>query len=1085
MSHGHIFAYSWKIEEDDSNNSTKIRMYGLNEDNKNVCLHINQFNPYVYIELPLYIKWDRNKVKYIGDYIDGLLKPSVKRRYHLRYRKKLFYAHIDENNNRESFPYLLYLHTSKKKLKSLTWFFKKKVYIKDIGEIKLKVHESDASPLLQLTSIHDIPTAGWIQYKGAKEVQKHERVTGCDFEYTINWKYLKKPNEELSIAKPLTLSFDIEVNSSVPSRMPSAQKPKDKIFQISCILQRGDEPMKNYLLSLGQPDQVKTGKDVTIYSYKTEVDLLIGFTKFIQTFNPNVIVGYNILGFDFPYMIERVKGYSQWGSYSFWNIFAKMGFNLSDCAEEKEIKWSSSAYKNQTFKFLDAEGRLFVDLLPLIKRDYRMSNYKLKTVSEYFLGQTKDDLDAAGIFRCYREGMQKDEKGRFTQHAREQMAICGHYCVQDSVLVMKLFQKTKQWIGLCEMAKTCGVPIFFLYTQGQQIKVYSQIYRHCYKHKFVVEKDGYQSGENEHFMGATVFPPEPGVYDMVLPFDFKSLYPTIIIAYNIDYSTLVTDEKIPDSKCNVIEFSEHQGCEHDPNQIRKKELDDLIGRRMTDIKLLRKERDSTKLKKKKNKIKKKIAHMLESLKPYKEERADINKKKHKHILCNDKRRFRFLKEPKGVMPTVLENLLNARKFTRTQIKQLKKFLKDKKVTSEIKYLLGKDVSDAQVVQTLIDVLDKRQLSYKVSCNSMYGAMGVSRGYLPFMPGAMCTTAMGRKNIGIVADTITKKYKGHLVYGDTDSNYIRFPHLKGAKENWEYAEHVAKEVTKLFPPPIELEFEEEIYKRFFIITKKRYMYKKCKQDGIVEEKVGSKGVLLSRRDNCPFIKTLYSSIMMKIFNKIDMNDLLYYILSELNKLCSGYYKEDQFVITKAVNSIGNGQVVCCNCEMSIQRCRCESPNKGLLGDYKVPLLDKSDKKEYEKKMRLKDAITEKEYYTRCLPAQVQLAERMREHRGQRVDEGTRIEYVITMYGGHQGKQYEKIEHIDYFKRHKDVIKLDYLYYVNLIANPIDQLLNIMYSKQHPHVKDFVLHQYKFRSKYRSQMLESIQKKPTFVIVKEKS
>jgi DNA polymerase elongation subunit (family B) len=116
-------------------------------------------------------------------------------------------------------------------------------------------------------------------------------------------------------------------------------------------------------------------------------------------------------------------------------------------------------------------------------------------------------------------------------------------------------------------------------------------------------------------------------------------------------------------------------------------------------------------------------------------------------------------------------------------------------------------------------------------------------------------------------------------------------------------------------------------------------------------------------------------------------------------------------------------------------------------------------------------------------QVQLAERMREHRGQRVDEGTRIEYVITMYGGHQGKQYEKIEHIDYFKRHKDVIKLDYLYYVNLIANPIDQLLNIMYSKNNPHVKDFVLNQYKYRSKHRTQVLQSIQKKPTFVIVKQ--
>ena len=49
--------------------------------------------------------------------------------------------------------------------------------------------------------------------------------------------------------------------------------------------------------------------------------------------------------------------------------------------------------KTQNFKFLDAEGILHVDLLPLVKRDYKFDNYKLKTVSEFFIGKTKDPLD--------------------------------------------------------------------------------------------------------------------------------------------------------------------------------------------------------------------------------------------------------------------------------------------------------------------------------------------------------------------------------------------------------------------------------------------------------------------------------------------------------------------------------------------------------------------------------------------------------------------------------------------------------------------------------------------------------------------
>ena len=95
--------------------------------------------------------------------------------------------------------------------------------------------------------------------------------------------------------------------------------------------------------------------------YQTEADLLLGFTEFIIEHNPQLIIGYNILGFDIPYMIERAK---------FQMVIDS--FNQQGCikyrhAQERLIKWSSSAYKNQEFQYLDAFGRLFVDLLPLIK----------------------------------------------------------------------------------------------------------------------------------------------------------------------------------------------------------------------------------------------------------------------------------------------------------------------------------------------------------------------------------------------------------------------------------------------------------------------------------------------------------------------------------------------------------------------------------------------------------------------------------------------------------------------------------------------------------------------------------------------
>ena len=92
----------------------------------------------------------------------------------------------------------------------------------------------------------------------------------------------------------------------------------------------------------------------------------------------------------------------------------------------------------------------------------------------------------------------------------------------------------------------------------------------------------------------------------------------IIIAYNIDYSTLVPeDSNISDKDCHIIEWEEHIGCSHEEKK---------------------------------------------------------RKSKPKHILCGH-RRFRFLKTHKGILPTLLEDLLSARKKTRTEIKEIEAKMK--------------------------------------------------------------------------------------------------------------------------------------------------------------------------------------------------------------------------------------------------------------------------------------------------------------------------------------------------------------------------------------------------------------------------
>jgi DNA polymerase elongation subunit (family B) len=1390
-----FFPYSWHIDEDEEE-TTGIRIYGIDSKNSNVCVRINNFTPFVYLELPENIIWTESMVQKVSNKLKELLgkkKPIIMK---LVYKKRLYYAHIDSKGRRKTFPYLFVSFSHPSDIRTLSYKIRTPINIIGIGYIKLRMHEQDASPILQFISYKSISTAGWIDFSG-KRIEKDDQITRCDHEFKVRWKNVT-PNKKSTVASPLIMGFDIEVNSTNPSAMPRSDKPGDKVFQISCVLFRHGEDEKNmrkFLLTLGEPDPKTVGKDTEIHMYETEHDLLIGYTEFIQEENPNIIVGYNILTFDIPYMIDRAKI-----NYCIFE-FDQQGFNTYGHAKEKTIKWSSSAYGNQTFQFLDAEGRLYVDLLPLVKRDYKMDNYKLKTISTFFLGSTKDPLSVKGIFKCYRIGIKKNE-GVYSNQAKKAMGIVGKYCVQDSALVIRLFNKLQTWIGLCEMAKTCSVPIFYLYTQGQQIKVYSQLYKYCMDNNFVVEKDGYIPKDNEHFVGATVFTPIAGVYDRVLPFDFASLYPTTIIAYNIDYSTLVLDPSIPDRNCHVMEWEDHVGCVHDKS---------------------------------------------------------VRKQKPKHVMC-DKRYFRFLKKPKGVMPTVLQNLLDARANTRKQIKIIKNLLDGndigdndclvRELISDVLDMLEKgiEIPDKKRLEliTLTEVLDKRQLAYKVSANSMYGAMGVTRGYLPFMPGAMCTTAMGRLNIGIVAKVIPEKFGGELIYGDTDcvtgempvllrwidqleptrtklcyktmetisdgnwtrintnkeisspqagyqiwsdqgftdivnvvrcgivkplsrvlthigvvtcsnehsllrenlesvtpvdikikdklctselplpddtpkypiyenkltaklleeyeipdvylyetglsaelafvwgvffadgscgsyecgpeksikstwaiskkdnkllercmnilkkhetgvdfkildtiksshvnklvakqypkklkhtgdikrfveryrdlfydnrhykkipdiilnsplafrqafymgyytgdgskkdpaisitnkgaigsagifflmrsigyqvsvntredkpdiykltvstpdkkflrvpnavkkiiemkgeengyiydiqtrnhhfsagvgqlvvhnSNYIVFPKLKTAAENWDHAEYVASEVTKMFPSPIKLEFEEEIYWRFFILTKKRYMYKKCYRDGIVDQKIGKKGVLLARRDNSMFIRNAYETLIMMVFNKATQKEIILYVIDVIDNLCSHFHSYKDFVVTKSIGSHDGGNVVPFINE--------KGKKKGKMGDYTVPLLS-TDDVEKKRQFKLKNCNCPEDYYIHCLPAIVQLAERMRQ-RGQRVDPGTRIEYVISSQGGHKAKQYEKVEDATYFGQHSSVLNLDYMYYLKLMCNPFDDVLNILFDKddgsKYKFQKNFVLNQYNYRLKFRTKVLEEL-------------
>ena len=639
------FPYHWHHYEEYG--ATKLRIFCLSGKNESIYIEIDDFLPYIYVELPTDKTWSPASLSVVQTKLKEMSFNSIVKMEFVS-KKKLYFAKKDKTETGEyvdkTYPFLKCFFKTTTNIRTFSYKLRQPIFFSG-SKITLKIHEADANPVLQFMCMMDIKPASWFAFKGKKRATEDERESVCDHEFLCSYRnFAPIDNTGRVPARPYILSFDIEVNSHNPNVFPQSSQPEDKVFQISCVFARNGDPedkFEKYILTLCKNkkgeivdlNMDKLGDGIEVLGYETEGQLLEGFKDLVLEKNPQIICGYNIFSFDILYVYERSK------MCNIERQFTQFSCMRGVPCKMKEISWSSSAFKNQEFKYLDAHGRLWIDLLPIIQRDYKLENYKLKTVSDQFLAASKDPLTPKGIFKCYR---------MFTP---DSLALVGKYCVQDSNLVLKLFEKLQIWIGLCEMSNTCNTPMFTLFTQGQQIKIFSQVYKKCMADNIVIDKDSFVTNESDRFTGAYVFPPVPGLYEMVVSFDFSSLYPSTIISNNIDYSTLVLDPSIPDEKCHVIEWEEHINCACPGAEIK-----------------------TTK----------------------------------KEVVC-DKQRHRFMKEPMGVLPTLLKNLLDARKKTNAEMKQM---------TIELEEMTDKASAAYDDKKRMITVLDKRQLSYKVSANSV-------------------------------------------------------------------------------------------------------------------------------------------------------------------------------------------------------------------------------------------------------------------------------------------------------------------------------------------------------------------------------
>jgi DNA polymerase delta subunit 1 len=479
----------------DQDDQYTIRIFGRSENGKSVSLG-TKFNPYFYLKTSA----PQEVVK--GIFWRGLI--SCK----LQHLKDLWGF-----QNGELSRFLRLEFKTHKALRNCAWAVENRKH----EELKdAKVYESNIDPVLRFMHVTGISSTGWID----PGICEPDEESTCEINlWAPDWHFIK-PVARDDFAPIRIMSFDIECYSSTGG-FPDAKRKEDVVFQIGMTTKEFGKPgwYDRKCLCL---------KETQGYEwFKTEKELLQAFEEYLIKVDPDIITGWNIFGFDLEYLVERATLYC--GLQPVW------GRVRGDVAELVTKNLSSSALGNNLLKMVPMKGRYVFDLFQDVKREHKLESYSLNNVSKHFLKDQKLDMPPKEIF------------SRFLEGDPAKLGEVADYCIKDTELPHALMEKLCQIQNVVEMAKACWVPLAFLSERGQQIKVFSQMAKKARELNFVIptfKRTEVSTNDEDGYQGATVLEAQTGAYYApITALDFASLYPSIMCAENLCYSTLVMDSK--------------------------------------------------------------------------------------------------------------------------------------------------------------------------------------------------------------------------------------------------------------------------------------------------------------------------------------------------------------------------------------------------------------------------------------------------------------------------------------------------------------------------------------------------------------
>lgn len=793
-------------------NKFGLRLFGRTSENDSICCTVTDYTPYFYIKLDngmsnsyMYILDKIKERVYPKDNVKGLKSAKIVQKYD-----------FTEFSNFKKFDFMRLDFYNTNSMNSYARALKKKYLIRG-KSTKLKAYESNLLPLLRLMHIRKLNSVGWVSINNYTEIENPKTYSKINIE--CKWTDLialdKINNQNFTI-----MSFDIECVSCDGS-FPNAERETDKVIQIGVTMSRygEDECYYKHIITLGSCDPLE---GITVESYETEKEVLLAFTKLIQKLDPDIITGYNINGFDFNYLNDRAKLLGITAKFSkmsrikneisefvikdlsssalgenklkFFDMKGRVIFDLMKVVQRDyklpsykldevtssfiresiititndnkkgtstiETKNTNGIYLNQYIKICYNDG--MTENKHMDGKKFKVIKLEKKTITVEGIIETEEILNRGyKVFWCNaKDDIGPNDIFRMQDEGSYERSIIAKYCIQDCALCNKLIARLQILTNNIGMANVCSVPLQFIFSRGQGIKIFSLVAKKCRnkdhliptlkvkpkpddnstaKTTEVIERSlqsKYQQYEDDEddedetggYEGATVFEPTTGVhYDPIYVLDYSSLYPSSMIMRNLSHEMYVNDPKYLNLKGYIYHEIEYE-CKLDEEPVKKNSskseksnktesgLDTEIDHMMEKVTQLNKEN----MKVKRQITKKKTKDSSDYKCSLKEHTTLEEKSKIKKIKCI------FAEKEngeKGIIPEILQELLSARKKFKKQMEKLKEE--------------GGD-------PFMIAILDGLQLAYKVTANSLYGQTGAPTSPIFKKQIAASTTATGRE-----------------------------------------------------------------------------------------------------------------------------------------------------------------------------------------------------------------------------------------------------------------------------------------------------------------------------------------------------